>query len=433
MRIYDIITKKRYSAQLSCEEIDFVINGYMRGDIADYQISSLLMAICINSMSESETNHLTKAMLNSGDTVDLSSLGDLSVDKHSTGGVGDKTTLIVAPIVASCGARVAKMSGRGLGFTGGTIDKLEAIDGFKTVLDQKEFLAQAKDVGAVVIAQSGNLVPADKKLYALRDVTATVESIPLIASSIMSKKLASGAKSIVLDVKVGRGAFMKTEDDAKKLALAMIKIGRSFDRRVTALITNMDIPLGYCVGNSLEIYEAISVLKGQGEKRLTTVALELSAAMLSMALKIDIEEATKMAQESISSGRALEKLQQMIYAQGGRLDIINNQGSLLGDKHTYEYRATGDGYIASVNAERVGTCSMLLGAGRVKKDDKINHRAGLFFKKSYGDYVKRGDTIATLYANDISLFDGAAKMLDEAILISEEKPSDNILIYDIIK
>lgn len=433
MRIYDIITKKRYGAQLSCEEIDFVINGYMRGDIADYQISSLLMAICINSMSESETNHLTKAMLNSGDTVDLSSLGDLSVDKHSTGGVGDKTTLIVAPIVASCGARVAKMSGRGLGFTGGTIDKLEAIDGFKTVLDQKEFLAQAKDVGAVVIAQSGNLVPADKKLYALRDVTATVESIPLIASSIMSKKLASGAKSIVLDVKVGRGAFMKTEDDAKKLALAMIKIGRSFDRGVTALITNMDIPLGYCIGNSLEIYEAISVLKGQGEKRLTDVALKLSAAMLSMALKIDIEEATKMAQESISSGRALEKLQQMIYAQGGRLDIINNQGSLLGDKHTYEYRATGDGYIASVNAERVGTCSMLLGAGRVKKEDKINHRAGLFFKKSYGDYVKRGDTIATLYANDISLFDGAAKMLDEAILISEEKPSDNILIYDIIK
>ncbi|MBR2444455.1 MAG: thymidine phosphorylase [Clostridia bacterium] len=433
MRIYDIITKKRYGAQLSGEEIDFVINGYMRGDIADYQISSLLMAICINSMSESETNHLTKAMLNSGDTVDLSSLGDLSVDKHSTGGVGDKTTLIVAPIVASCGGRVAKMSGRGLGFTGGTIDKLEAIDGFKTVLDQKEFLAQAKDVGAVVIAQSGNLVPADKKLYALRDVTATVESIPLIASSIMSKKLASGAKSIVLDVKVGRGAFMKTEDDAKKLALAMIKIGRSFDRGVTALITNMDIPLGYCVGNSLEIYEAISVLKGQGEKRLTTVALELSASMLSMALKIDIEEATKMAQESISSGRALEKLQQMIYAQGGRLDIINNQDSLLGDKHTYEYRATGDGYIASVNAERVGTCSMLLGAGRVKKEDKINHRAGLFFKKSYGDYVKRGDTIATLYANDISLFYGAAKMLDEAILISEEKPSDNILIYDIIK
>lgn len=433
MRIYDIITKKRYGAQLSCEEIDFVINGYMRGDIADYQISSLLMAICINSMSESETNHLTKAMLNSGDTVDLSSLGDLSVDKHSTGGVGDKTTLIVAPIVASCGARVAKMSGRGLGFTGGTIDKLEAIDGFKTVLDQKEFLAQAKDVGAVVIAQSGNLVPADKKLYALRDVTATVESIPLIASSIMSKKLASGAKSIVLDVKVGRGAFMKTEDDAKKLALAMIKIGKSFDRGVTALITNMDIPLGYCIGNSLEIYEAISVLKGQGEKRLTTVALELSASMLSMALKIDIEEATKMAQESISSGRALEKLQQMIYAQGGRLDIINNQDSLLGDKHTYEYRATGDGYITSVNAERVGTCSMLLGAGRVKKEDKINHRAGLFFKKSYGDYVKRGDTIATLYANDISLFDGAAKMLDEAILISEEKPSDNILIYDIIK
>lgn len=433
MRIYDIITKKRYGAQLSCEEIDFVINGYMRGDIADYQISSLLMAICINSMSESETNHLTKAMLNSGDTVDLSSLGDLSVDKHSTGGVGDKTTLIVAPIVASCGARVAKMSGRGLGFTGGTIDKLEAIDGFKTVLDQKEFLAQAKDVGAVVIAQSGNLVPADKKLYALRDVTATVESIPLIASSIMSKKLASGAKSIVLDVKVGRGAFMKTEDDAKKLALAMIKIGRSFDRGVTALITNMDIPLGYCVGNSLEVYEAVSVLKGQGEKRLTDVALKLSAAMLSMALKIDIEEATKMAQESISSGRALEKLQQMIYAQGGRLDIINNQGSLLGDKHTYEYRATGDGYIAFVNAERVGTCSMLLGAGRVKKEDKINHRAGLFFKKSYGDYVKRGDTIAMLYANDISLFDGAAKMLDEAILISEEKPSDNILIYDIIK
>lgn len=433
MRIYDIITKKRYGLELSCEEIDFIIDGYMRGDIADYQISSLLMAICINSMSEGETNHLTKAMLNSGDTVDLSSLGDLSVDKHSTGGVGDKTTLIVAPIVASCGARVAKMSGRGLGFTGGTIDKLEAIDGFRTTLDQKEFLAQAKDVGAVVIAQSGNLVPADKKLYALRDVTATVESIPLIASSIMSKKLASGAKSIVLDVKVGKGAFMKTKDDAEKLALAMIKIGRSFDRGVTALITNMDIPLGYCVGNSLEVYESISVLKGQGEKRLTTVALELSASMLSMALKIDLDKARKMAQESISSGKALEKLQQMIYAQGGTLDIINCQDSLLGDRYTYEYRAANDGYISTINAELVGTGSMLLGAGRVKKEDKINHRAGLFFKKTYGDYVRRGDIIATLYANDISLFDGAARVLDEAILVSEEKPSEDILIYDIIK
>lgn len=433
MRIYDIITKKRYGLELSCEEIDFVISGYMNGDIADYQISALLMAICINSMSEDETNHLTNAMLNSGDRVDLSCLGDLSVDKHSTGGVGDKTTLIVAPIVASCGARVAKMSGRGLGFTGGTIDKLESIEGFKTVIEQNEFLAQAKDVGAVVIAQSGSLVPADKKLYALRDVTATVESIPLIASSIMSKKLASGAKSIVLDVKVGKGAFMKTKDDAKRLAEAMIKIGKSFNRGVTALITNMDIPLGYCVGNSLEVYEAISVLKGQGEPRLTAVALELCASMLSMALKVDLDDARKMAKESISSGKALKKLQQMIYAQGGSLDIINNHNSLLGDTHTYEYRAARDGYISSVNAELVGVCSMLLGAGRMKKEDKINHRAGLFFKKTYGDYVKSGDVIATLYANDICLFDGAARVLDEAILIRKEKPREDILIYDIIK
>ncbi|MBQ7906422.1 MAG: thymidine phosphorylase [Clostridia bacterium] len=433
MRIYDIITKKRYGMELSKEEIYFVIDGYMKGTILDYQMSSLLMAICINSMSEAETNHLTRAMLYSGDTVDLSTLGEVSVDKHSTGGVGDKTTLIVAPIVAACGGKVAKMSGRGLGFTGGTIDKLESIEGFNTTLSEDEFLHQASSIGAAVIAQSGNLVPADKRLYALRDVTATVESIPLIASSIMSKKLASGAKSIVLDVKVGKGAFMKTKADAVRLASAMIKIGKGFNRNALALITNMDIPLGYCVGNSLEVYEAISVLKGKGEKRLTDVSIELSASMLSMALKIDIESARDMASASISNGKALDKLQEIIYAQGGNLNVRTQQESLVGDKYSFEYCAKRDGYISSINAEMVGTASMLLGAGRATKEDKINHRAGLIFKKSYGDYVQAGEALATLYSSDKGLFDGAIDILDKAITISENKPQEAELVYQIIK
>ena len=293
MRIYDIIDKKRHGGVLSKQELEFFINGYMKNEIADYQASSLLMAICIMGMNDEETLNLTRAMISSGSVVDLSKFGSLSVDKHSTGGVGDKTTLIIAPIVASLGLKVAKMSGRGLGFTGGTIDKLESLGDFTTSLSQSQFISQVEKIGVCVVGQNEALAPADKKLYALRDVTATVESVPLIASSIMSKKLASGASTIVLDVKVGSGAFMKNATQGKELASAMIKIGKGYGKSVCALITNMNIPLGYAIGNSLEVYEAISVLSGRGEERLRQVAIALSARMVSLSLGLDIEEATK--------------------------------------------------------------------------------------------------------------------------------------------
>ena len=372
MRIYDIIDKKRHGLSLTDEEIEFAVSSYMSGESKDYQISALLMAICINSMDERETNALTRAMINSGEVLDLSPLGNFTVDKHSTGGIGDKTTLIVAPIVSSIGCTVAKMSGRGLGFTGGTVDKLESIDGFKTELSIDDFLKQAKKIGMVVVGQSANLTPADKKLYALRDVTATIDSIPLIASSIMSKKIASGSKSIVLDVKCGSGAFMKTPEDAEKLASAMIKIGKGFDRNVTAVITDMNKPLGFCIGNSLEVWEAIEVLSGRGEENLKALCKTVSASMVSSAMEIDYDSALVLVEDAISSGKALKKFSECISAQGGNLSVVENPSLLLGAKYKRDIYAKENGYIYNLDAEKIGTSSMLLGAGRMKKEDEID-------------------------------------------------------------
>ena len=432
MRMYDIIYKKRLGDALTKEEIDFAVSGFVKGDVPDYQMSALAMAICFNGMSANETFYLTDAMMRSGDIVNLERFDGLCVDKHSTGGVGDKTTLIVAPIVACLGARVAKMSGRGLGHTGGTVDKLEALDGYRTSLSSEEFLEQVERVGIAVTGQSGNLVPADKKLYALRDVTATVDSIPLIASSIMSKKLASGAHSIVLDVKCGSGAFMKNEDDATSLAKAMVEIGESFGRNVRALITDMSVPLGSFVGNSLEVYEAIQVLSGKGEKALSEICIALASNMISMALEIDIDEATKMVENAISSGLALAKFKEWIGAQGGDTSKIDDPVSLLGAKYKLEYKSRGDGFIYEIDAEGVGIASTLLGAGRAKKDDVIDPLAGIELRVSYGDYVKKGDTLALLYSSDASLFESACERLDVSFKLSDEKPSEKALIKKII-
>ena len=432
MRMYDIIYKKRLGDALTKEEIDFAVSGFVSGDVPDYQMSALAMAICFNGMSANETFYLTDAMMRSGDIVNLERFDGLCVDKHSTGGVGDKTTLIVAPIVACLGARVAKMSGRGLGHTGGTVDKLEALDGYRTSLSSEEFLEQVERVGIAVTGQSGNLVPADKKLYALRDVTATVDSIPLIASSIMSKKLASGAHSIVLDVKCGSGAFMKNEDDATSLAKAMVEIGESFGRNVRALITDMSVPLGSFVGNSLEVYEAIQVLSGKGEKALSEICIALASNMISMALEINIDEATKMVENAISSGLALAKFKEWIGAQGGDTSKIDDPVSLLGAKYKLEYKSRGDGFIYEIDAEGVGIASMLLGAGRAKKDDIIDPLAGIELRVSYGDYVKKGDTLALLYSSDASLFESACERLDASFKLSDEKPSEKALIKKII-
>lgn len=433
MRIYDIIDKKRHGLKLSRAEIEFVISSYMKNETADYQIASLLMAICINSMDEEETSDLTRAMIESGEVLDLSCLGEHTVDKHSTGGIGDKTTLIVAPIVASLGCTVAKMSGRGLGFTGGTVDKLESIDGFKTELEPNEFLDMAREAGLVVVGQGANLVPADKKLYALRDVTATIESIPLIASSIMSKKIASGSKSIVLDVKVGSGAFMKTVEGAKALAQAMIKIGKSFDRRVTCVISDMNVPLGYAVGNSVELWEAIEVLSGRGEYNLYQLCLTVSSSMVSSCLNIDYNEAKARVIDAILSGKALAKFYEWIEKQGGDVSKIQPSSKLLSAKFKKEIVSYSDGYISSLDAQKIGVASMSLGAGRVRKEDKIDHLAGIILNRSYGDYIKRGEVIATMYASNESLFDDASKIFTEAISLSENEPEKKALIYEIIK
>ena len=433
MRIYDIIDKKRHGLKLSRAEIEFVISSYMKNETADYQVASLLMAICINSMDEEETSDLTRAMIESGEVLDLSCLGEHTVDKHSTGGIGDKTTLIVAPIVASLGCTVAKMSGRGLGFTGGTVDKLESIDGFKTELEPNEFLDMAREAGLVVVGQGANLVPADKKLYALRDVTATIESIPLIASSIMSKKIASGSKSIVLDVKVGSGAFMKTVEGAKALAQAMIKIGKSFDRRVTCVISDMNVPLGYAVGNSVELWEAIEVLSGRGEYNLYQLCLTVSSSMVSSCLNIDYNEAKARVIDAILSGKALAKFYEWIEKQGGDVSKIQPSSKLLSAKFKKEIVSYSDGYISSLDAQKIGVASMSLGAGRVRKEDKIDHLAGIILNKSYGDYIKRGEVIATMYASNESLFDDASKTFTEAISLSENEPEKKALIYEIIK
>lgn len=430
MNIYDIIEKKKNKIELNKEEIDFFIKGYTNGEIPDYQISALLMAICINGMTDEEIYYLTMAMVESGETIDLSQIQGITVDKHSTGGVGDKTTLIVMPIVASLGGKVAKMSGRGLGHTGGTIDKLEAIEGFKVQLEREQFINQVNTIGASLISQSGNLTPADKKIYALRDVTATVDSIPLIASSVMSKKIAAGSKAILLDVKMGSGAFMKTQEEARKLAEKMVRIGTQAGRKTIALITNMDIPLGNAIGNELEVKEAIDVLKGKGPEDLKELCIELATYMIMMCNGKDKNECRKMVEESIDTGAAYEKLKEIVEAQGGKLESIENSTEDIEKLAIY---APQSGYIVHMGTEEIGKISTKLGAGRQTKEDTINYKAGIILKAKTGDYVKAGEEIAEFYTSDIIKAKQEEPKYIEALTFSQEPVKDIKLIYDVVE
>ena len=433
MRMYDIIHKKRNGGELSDEEIRFFVDGYTNGTIPDYHAAAFCMAVYFRGMTARETSALTLAMAESGDQIDLSGVDGFTVDKHSTGGVGDKTSLIVAPIVASCGGKVAKMSGRGLGHTGGTVDKLEAIPNFRTELSPDEFIKQVNDIGLCIVGQTGELAPADKKLYSLRDVTATVESIPLIASSIMSKKLAAGSRGIVLDVKTGSGAFMKTVEESEELAKEMVSIGKSAGRSVTAVITNMDIPLGDSVGNSLEVIEAIKTLKGEGESDLTEVCLTLAAQMLCMVTGEDEKTCYAMAKGAIDDGSALSKLREMISAQGGNADVIDDYSLFKQPKHAVEIVSEYDGYIEHTDAEKIGLASVILGAGREKKGDPIDPSAGIVLKKKTGDHIEKGETLAVFYTDDESKIEEAKLEFLGAFTFGNEKPQAQKLIYKIIK
>ena len=432
MRMYDIIQKKRNGGELSSEEIAFFINRYTNGQIPDYQASALMMAIYFRGMTDAETVCLTECMADSGDRINLSRFGDLSADKHSTGGVGDKTSLIVAPIVAALGVKIAKMSGRGLGHTGGTVDKLESVSGYKTELSPDEFIAQVERVGMAIIGQTGNLAPADKKLYALRDVTATVESIPLITSSIMSKKLAAGASTIVLDVKVGSGAFMKTERDAELLAESMVNIGKKCGRKMAALITDMNSPLGNNIGNSLEIVEAVELLKNKKTGDLRDVCKALASQMVSLIFDISLEEAEQKVEDAIVSGLALSKMREWIEAQGGDSRFIDDPSLLPTAKNSLDIICETDGYITSMNAEKIGIASVMLGAGRESKEDTVDLSAGIVMNKKVGDRVSKGDLLATLYYNDLSP-EKARDCYLSAVSISGDKPTENPLIYKTIR
>ena len=433
MRMVDIIIKKKEGLKLSKEEIEFFIKGITDGSIPDYQASSLLMAICLKGMDDEETLNLTLAMVASGESIDLSQIPKIKVDKHSTGGVGDKTTMILGPMVAALGVPVAKMSGRGLGHTGGTIDKLESIPGFNTELSQEEFIKIVQDIGLAVAGQTGNLVPADKKLYALRDVTGTVDSIPLISASIMSKKLAAGSDAIVLDVKVGSGAFMKTTEDARKLAKTMVKIGTGAKRKTVAVITDMDRPLGKAIGNALEVKEAIEVLSGHGPDDITEVCITLAAKMLELAGMGDFKKCTGLAERTIQDGSALKKFEQMIKAQNGNEKVVDNPDLLPSAKYTFEYKATSKGYITAIISDKLGVASMLLGAGRATKESTIDPGAGITLLKKPGDMVEKGEPVMILHANSQTLFEASVNELDKAVEISGEKPSETPLIIDIIQ
>ncbi len=431
--MYSIIRKKRDGHELLQEEITRFVNEYTEGKTPDYQASALLMAICIKGMTSRETSDLTIAMAQSGDQVDLKGLGKLSADKHSTGGVGDKTSLIVLPIAAVLGCKVAKMSGHGLGHTGGTVDKLESIPGYETAISPDILIEQTKKVGIALASQSGNLVPADKKIYALRDVTGTVESIPLIASSIMSKKLASGAQNIVLDVKVGSGAFMKSIEEARALANAMVDIGKASGRNVRAILTNMDIPLGNAVGNSLEVIEAIEILKGNSDKNLLDICCNLAAHMASMATGIDEEKALSGAYGTIENGTALKKFREWIEEQGGDGRIVDDYSLFKKAAVEYEVKAEKDGFISKMDAEKIGSICVDLGGGRKTKDDKIDHTAGIILIKKTGDRVKKGEVIAKLYTNKNDAVFTAERDYLEVVEISDEKPIEQKLIYEMVK
>lgn len=428
MRAYDLIEKKRNGKELSQEEITWLISGYVKGEIPEYQMSAMLMAIFFRGMTDQETFLMTDAVAHSGDMVDLSPIEGVKVDKHSTGGVGDKTTLIIAPIVASCGVKVAKMSGRGLGHTGGTVDKLESIPGFQTEMTQEEFFAAVNRSGIAVIGQSGNLTPADKKMYALRDVTATVDSIPLIAVSVMGKKLAAGNDAILLDVTTGSGAFMKKTEDAIELALKMTAIGEAAGKRTAALITDMDEPLGLSIGNTIEVLESLEVLKGEGPEDLKEVCLALASNMLYLAGQGSLEVCMEMAKDALSSGRALAKFKEMIVSQGGDVSYIDHPEKFVKAPYTREVKALMDGYIAAMDTESCGVASSLLGAGRITKESIIDPAAGIILKKKTGDEVKKGEAIAVLYTSKEELLDAAEEKYQGAITYSNEKPEDRPLI-----
>lgn len=428
-RMYDLIMKKRNGGSLSKEEIHSMIQDYVNGSIPDYQMSAFLMAVYFQGMTKEETLHMTMAAARSGDMVDLSGIEGIKVDKHSTGGVGDKTTLIVAPIVAACGVKVAKMSGRGLGHTGGTVDKLESIDGFKIDLDRESFFDVVNKEGLSVIGQSGNLTPADKKLYALRDVTATVDSIPLIAVSIMSKKLAAGSDCIVLDVKTGSGAFMKTVEDSIALAKEMVDIGENAGRRTVALITNMDIPLGHNIGNSLEVIEAVETLKGNGPSDLTEICLNLASNMLYLAGKGDIDACYQLAKSKIEDGSALLRLCGMTKAQGGNAELLLHTENFKKAAFEREVTASESGFITFMDTEGCGIASSLLGAGRETKESEIDYAAGIILHKKTGDEVKAGDALATFYFEREELFEKAEKKFKDSIRIEEKKADEEPLVY----
>ncbi|MCI5726819.1 MAG: pyrimidine-nucleoside phosphorylase [Clostridium sp.] len=433
MRMYDVILKKRNNLELNKEEIDFFINGFTEGTIPDYQASALLMAIYFNGMNKRETADLTMAMAKSGDRLDLSRINGIKVDKHSTGGVGDKTTILLAPMVASCGVPVAKMSGRGLGHTGGTIDKLESIPGFSVSIPEEQFINNVNKLGLALVAQTGCLAPADKKIYALRDVTTTVDSIPLIASSIMSKKIASGADAIVLDVKVGDGAFMKDEESATLLAREMVEIGNNVGVKTIAVISDMNQPLGYAVGNSLEIIEAINTLKGNGPLDLLELCFTLGSNMLLLAKRVDtLEKGRALLKENIDNGNALNKLKEFVLAQGGDVSYIDDISKFENAKYKIEVIAESNGMVTKINAQEVGIIAMEIGAGRATKEDKIDLSVGIVFNKKCSDKVKEGDVLAVIYANDKDKGEKARQKLLKNIIIGDSLEKDIQLIYKTI-
>ncbi len=433
-RFVDLIQKKKNGETLTKEEIDFMITDYVAGKIPDYQMSAMLMAIYFNGMENEELAAFTLAMRDSGDLVDLSPIEGIKVDKHSTGGVGDKTTLIVGPIVAACGVPVAKMSGRGLGFTGGTLDKLESISGFRIDLSAEEFFETVKKTGISVIGQTGNLAPADKLLYALRDVTATVDSIPLIAASVMSKKLAAGSDKIVLDVTTGSGAFMKNTRDAKKLAKHMVAIGNHAGKETVAILTGMEEPLGFAIGNNMEVKEAIEVLKGDGPEDVKEVSVVLAGMMLSLGLEnVSHSQGKRMAKKALSSGQAFEKFKEMVQAQGGDIRYVEHPEFFERDAFEGEVLAAEDGFLSGMDTEKIGVAAGLLGAGRETKDSVIDMSAGIYLEKKIGDTVKKGEPIAICYAGTKEKLNRGMAMFESSIRYSKEAPRIPKLIVDIIR
>ncbi|WP_034552418.1 pyrimidine-nucleoside phosphorylase [Carnobacterium funditum] len=431
MRIVDLIAKKQHGKSLTTEEINFMIEGFTTGEIPDYQMSAMAMAIYFQGMDDHERSDLTMSMVNSGEKIDLSAIHGVKVDKHSTGGVGDTTTLVLAPLVASLGVPIAKMSGRGLGHTGGTIDKLEAIPGFTVELTQEKFIDLVNKNKVAVVGQSGNLTPADKKLYALRDVTGTVESIPLIASSIMSKKIAAGADAIVLDVKIGAGAFMKTEEDARELAHAMVKIGNLVGRQTMAVISDMSQPLGYAIGNALEVKEAIETLEGHGPEDLIDLCLTLGSQMVHLAgIGNNLAEARLLLEENLNNGKALEKFKLFVASQGGDTSVIDHPERLPQAAYQKEVTASRDGVVSQINADEIGIAAMMLGAGRANKESKIDLAVGLMLRKKVGEKVKKGDTLVTIYSNQSETTPVENKIQENITISDKAEPIQ--LIHEVI-